>query len=352
MRRGEGMIKVGIIGATGYAGGELVRLISQHNKSGISFLDSRSYASIGYSKVYPNLKNIVDDKCISINFEKDLDEIDVLFTALPHGLSQSVVKKALEKGKKVVDLSADFRLKDVDTYEKWYNTKHEAKEALGQAIYGLSEIYGAEIRKTQLVANPGCYPTSILLPLYPLLNEKLITNNTVIIDSKSGVSGAGRTSSDVNLFSQCNENLKAYSIGIHRHIPEIEQELSIAAKKEVIIQFTPHLAPMTRGILSTIYVPNNKGIKAEEIKEVLYHYYGNQQFVRLLEEGEYPQTKAVYGSNYCDIGFKVDTRTKNIIIVSAIDNLVKGAAGQAVQNMNLMFGFDAGEGLQQSPIWP
>ncbi len=346
------MIKVGIIGSTGYAGAELVRLVSRHSKLDIKFLDSRSYASMEYSKVYPNFKNIVNDKCVSIDLEKDLDNIDVLFTALPHGLSQDLVKKILEKGKKVVDLSADFRIKDADTYEKWYDTKHEAKDILNKAIYGLSEIYSDDISKAELVANPGCYPTSILLPLYPLLKENLISNDRVIVDSKSGVSGAGRSLGDGNLFSQCNENLRAYNIGGHRHIPEIEQELSIAAKKEVMIQFTPHLAPMTRGILSTIYLDNTNNVKAEEIKNILTDYYANQQFVRILDQGELPQTKAVYSSNYCDIGFKVDERTNNIIIVSAIDNLVKGAAGQAVQNMNLMFGFDSGEGLEQPPIWP
>lgn len=346
------MIKVGILGSTGYVGGELTRLLSQHKKVQLKFLDSRSYASMAYSKVYSNLRNIVEDKCTSINLEEDLQEIDLLFCALPHGLSQGAVKKSLEKGKKVVDISADFRLKNPLTYEKWYNTKHEALEALNNAVYGLSEIYSDEISKTQLVANPGCYPTSVLLPLYPLLKEKMIIDDFIIIDSKSGVSGAGRVAVDGNIFGQCNENLKAYGIGVHRHTPEIEQELSIAANKEVMIQFTPHLIPMTRGILSTIYINNNKGLKLEDVKSVLNNYYQKHQFIRILEEGEYPQTKAVYGSNYCDIGFKIDDRTKMIVIVSAIDNLVKGAAGQAVQNMNLMFGFDEGEGLQQGPIWP
>ncbi|MCK9267519.1 MAG: N-acetyl-gamma-glutamyl-phosphate reductase [Alkaliphilus sp.] len=346
------MIKAGIIGATGYAGGELVRLISQHNKLDISFLDSRSYATVEYSKVYPNLKNIIDDKCVSIDPDENLEDIDVLFTALPHGLSQEPVKKIFKKGKKVIDLSADFRLKNVDTYEKWYNTKHEAVDLLDEAIYGLSEIYSDKISKTQLVANPGCYPTGVLLSLYPLLKEKLVGGDRIIIDAKSGVSGAGRSVRDANLFSQCNENFRAYSIGTHRHTSEIEQELSIAAGKEVVVQFTPHLAPMTRGILSTVYLINNKNVSEKEINDTLDHYYDNQQFVRVLEEGEYPQTRAVYGSNYCDIGFKVDERTNNIIMISAIDNLVKGAAGQAVQNMNLMFGFDISEGLRQPPIWP
>ncbi|HZK57817.1 MAG TPA: N-acetyl-gamma-glutamyl-phosphate reductase [Clostridia bacterium] len=346
------MVKVGIIGATGYAGGELVRLVSQHKRLDIGFLDSRSYASMEYSKVYPNFKGVVDDKCVSINLDENLDDIDVFFTALPHGLSQQPVRKILERGKKVIDLSADFRLKSVDTYEQWYDTKHEAENILDEAVYGLCEIYSDEISKTRLVANPGCYPTSALLPLYPLLKEKLVDNDIIIVDSKSGVSGAGRSVRDANLFSQCNENFRAYGIGTHRHTSEIEQELSIAAGKKVMAQFTPHLAPMTRGILSTIYIINNKGVKTKDVRDTLEYYYNDQQFVRILEEGEYPQTKAVYGSNYCDIGFRIDERTGTVIIVSAIDNLVKGAAGQAIQNMNLMFGFDVGEGLQQPPVWP
>lgn len=346
------MINVGILGSTGYVGGELTRLLSQHQKVNLKFLDSRSYASMEYSKVYSNLKNIVDDKCRSVNLDKDLEDIDLLFCALPHGLSQQAVVKSLEKGKKVVDISADFRLKDPITYEKWYDTKHDARQVLKSAVYGLSEIYSHEISNAQLVANPGCYPTSILLPLYPLLKEKMVADDLIIIDAKSGVSGAGRGAVDSNVFGQCNENLKAYAIGTHRHTPEIEQELSIAANKDIMIQFTPHLVPMTRGILSTIYIDNTKNLTPEDIKTTLDNYYHNHQFIRILEEGQYPQTKGVYASNYCDIGFKIDKRTNKIIIVSAIDNLVKGAAGQAIQNMNLIFGFDETEGLQQGPIWP
>ncbi|SET65852.1 N-acetyl-gamma-glutamyl-phosphate reductase [Natronincola peptidivorans] len=346
------MIKVGIIGSTGYVGAELTRLLSHHSEVEIMFLDSRSYASMEYSRVYPSLRGSVEKECTSINLDEDLENIDVLFCALPHGLSQAAVKKIVEKGKKVIDLSADFRLKDVDVYESWYGVKHEARDQLSGAVYGLSEIYPEEIAKAQLIANPGCYPTSILLPLYPLLKEDVIDTDSIIIDAKSGVSGAGRAPSDTNLYPQCNENIKAYSIGSHRHTPEIEQELTIAAGKELKIQFTPHLTPMTRGILSVIYISNKKGTTYQQMKDVYEKYYGDQKFIRLLEENEYPQTKAVYASNYCDISFKIDDRTQNIIIVSAIDNLVKGAAGQAVQNMNLMFGFNTDEGLQHAPIWP
>lgn len=346
------MIKVGIIGATGYAGAELTRLLYQHREVEIKFLDSRSYSGKEYGCVYPNLKNIVAEECTSINLEEDLEDIDLVFCALPHGLSQMAVKKICSNGKKVIDLSGDFRIRDVDTYEGWYGIRHEAKEILNIAVYGLSEIYEDQIAKAQLIANPGCYPTSVLLPLYPLLKEKVVKGEEIIIDSKSGISGAGRRPSDGNLFSQCNENLMAYGIGIHRHIPEIEQELSIAAEKEVKVQFTPHLIPMTRGILSTIYLSNKEGADLRLIKDVYRSYYEKKTFIRILEENEYPQTKAVRGSNYCDIGFKIDERTKRIIIVSAIDNLIKGAAGQGVQNMNLMFGFDEVEGLQQVAIWP
>ncbi|MCC5910390.1 MAG: N-acetyl-gamma-glutamyl-phosphate reductase [Clostridiaceae bacterium] len=346
------MIKVGILGATGYVGAEITRLLSRHREVEIMFLDSRSYASMPYENIYANLKHVVKQTCTSVDLDKDLDDIDLLFCALPHGLSQEAVKKITNKGKKVIDLSADFRLKEKTVYEAWYGVEHKATEELNTAVYGLSEIYSHEIKKANLVANPGCYPTSILLPLYPLLKEKIITTDSFIADCKSGVSGAGRTPSEVNLFSQCNENLRAYGIGVHRHTPEIEQELSLALGKKVIVQFTPHLIPMTRGILSTIYIDNRKALGTEDIKDTLMKYYEKQPFIRILEENAYPQTKAVYGSNYCDIGLKVDERTNNIVIVSAIDNLMKGAAGQAVQNMNLMFDFDETEGLKQVAVWP
>ncbi len=345
-------MKVGIIGSTGYVGAELTRLLHQHKDVEIVFLDSRSYAGMEYGAVYPNMKERVIKRCQAVKLEEALDKIDLLFCALPHGLSQSAVKMAHESGKKVIDISADFRIKDARTYETWYETKHEARLELEKAVYGLSEIYGQEIAKAQIVANPGCYPTSALLPLYPLLKEKLIFADVIIIDSKSGVSGAGRSASDANIYAQCNENFKAYGLGVHRHLPEIEQELSIAAGTPLKVQFSPHLAPMTRGILSTIYIPNNKETDFKDIREVYDSYYGQEPFIRILDENVYPQTKAVYGSNYCDIGVKIDDRTNNIIIVSVIDNLVKGAAGQGVQNMNLMCGFDKEEGLRQLALWP
>jgi len=346
------MIKVGVLGATGFVGAELIRLLINHPGVEISFLDSRSYKDIEYSKVYPNLRRYIDAKCISVDIDKDIDNVDLIFCALPHGLSQEPVRKAIAKGKKVIDLSADFRIKDSEVYESWYKVEHKAKSDLKTAVYGLSEIYTEKIREANLIANPGCYPTSIILPLYPLLKENVINEDLIIIDSKSGVSGAGRTPSEGNLYALCNENIRAYSLGQHRHTPEIEQELSEAANRQVMVQFTPHLTPMTRGILSTIYIKNSNGLEYEDIKAIYAKYYGDKFFIRILDENEYPQTKAVYGSNFCDIGLTVDKRTNTIVIVSVIDNLVKGAAGQAIQNMNIMFGFDQTQGLNIVPIWP
>ncbi len=348
------MIKAGILGATGYAGAELTRLLIQHPEVNIDFLDSRSYEGIEYSSTYPNLKGLMDIKCTSINLDNpmELDSIDVLFCALPHGLSQKAVQEGLKRGTKVIDLSADFRITNPTVYEDWYNVKHQAVKELQGAVYGLTEIHRETIQQTQLVANPGCYPTSILLALYPLLKEKVVSIENIIADSKSGVSGAGRHPMDGTIYAQCNENVKAYSLGSHRHIPEIEQELSLIANEKVFIQFTPHLIPITRGILSTIYLTNDKGLKELDLVEIYQQYYEKESFIRILLKDHLPQTKAVSGSNFCDIGWRLDERTGKIILVSAIDNLIKGASGQAVQNMNVMFGFQETMGLLQMPLWP
>ncbi|WP_026478022.1 N-acetyl-gamma-glutamyl-phosphate reductase [Alkaliphilus transvaalensis] len=348
------MIKAGILGSTGYAGSELTRLLMNHPKVKIEFLDSRSYEGDTYSNIYPNLKGLVDIKCSSIDLANpvELDNIDVLFCALPHGLSQKAVQEGVKRGIKVIDLSADFRISNPSVYEDWYNVEHKALHELKTAVYGLTEIHRENIKTTQLVANPGCYPTSILLAVYPLLKEKLILTEMIIADSKSGVSGAGRNPIDATIYAQCNESVKAYSLGTHRHTPEIEQELSLMAGGQVLIQFTPHLIPMTRGILSTIYVMNSNNLKEKDLVEIYHNYYKNENFIRVLTGGQLPQTKAVVGSNLCDIGFKVDERTGKIILVSAIDNLIKGASGQAVQNMNVMFGIEEMIGLQQMPLWP
>lgn len=348
------MINVGILGSTGYAGAELVRLLSSHKDVNIKFLDSRTYDKEEYTNPYPHLKNKLNKVCKSINiFESELlDEVDIVFCALPHGLSQDAVKVCIAKGKKIIDLSADFRIKDPFLYEKWYKTTHNAKEELKSAVYGLTEIYREKIKSSTVIANPGCYPTSILLALYPLLKENIISSKGIIADSKSGVSGAGRNIMDSNLFSQCNENIRGYSIGEHRHIPEIEQEIAAFAEEEASIQFTPHLVPLNRGILSTIYADNKKGVTQYDLEDIYGNYYKGEYFVRLFSRGELPQTKGVSGSNFCDIGLKVDQRTGKIIIVSAIDNLIKGAAGQAVQNMNLLFNLKENSGLEQMPLWP
>lgn len=348
------MINVGILGSTGYAGGELVRLLLSHPDVNIKFLDSRTYDALEYTNPYPHLKSKIDKLCTSINvFESDLvDEVDLTFCALPHGLSQDAVKVSLGKGKKIIDLSADFRIKDHNVYENWYKTPHTAKDELKAGVYGLTEIYREEIKSASLIANPGCYPTSILIPLYPLLKENIISSKGIIADSKSGVSGAGRNLMDSTLFSQCNENVRGYSIGEHRHIPEIEQEISEFSGSDSSIQFTPHLIPVNRGILSTIYADNKKSVKDKDIEEIYNHYYKDEYFVRLFSQGELPQTKGVSGSNFCDIGFKVDERTGKIIVISAIDNLIKGAAGQAVQNMNVMFNLKEYLGVNHIPLWP
>ena len=348
------MIKIGILGSTGYVGLELARLLSNHPEAEVVFLDSRSYENKAYSSIFPNMKKILDAPCVSINLddEASLAGIDLLFCALPHGLSQKAVQTAYKLGIKVIDMSADFRIKSAPVYEEWYGVKQGALKELDEAVYGLCELHREAIKKSQIIANPGCYPTSIILALYPLLKEKAVEIDTLLVDSKSGVSGAGRNLNDAILYGQCNESVKAYSIGNHRHIPEIEQELSLAANEEVIVQFTPHLIPMTRGILSTIYFKNKKNISDNDIEEMYKHYYSKEFFIRLQQQGELPQTKAVYGTNYCDIGFKTDKRTNRIVLVSAIDNLVKGAAGQAVQNMNLLFNLNETTGLKLTPIWP
>ena len=348
------MIKIGILGSTGYAGSELVRLLSSHPYAEIVFLDSRSYENKSYTDIYPHLESKLDKNCSSIDLMDDshFKNLDLLFCALPHGLSQIAVKQGLKNKVKVIDLSADFRISDIASYEHWYQVEHLAKEEVKLAVYGLCEINREKIKASSLVANPGCYPTSILLALYPLLKEGVIKAQGIIADSKSGISGAGRNLSDANLFSQCNENIRAYSLCKHRHIPEIEKQLSLYADTPLTLQFSPHLIPMNRGILSTIYADMNKNLSCSEVYDLYSTYYSDEYFVRLLSGGKLPQTKAVSGSNYCDIGFDIDKRTGKIIIVSAIDNLIKGASGQAVQNMNLMFGLDEHTGINQLPMWP
>ncbi|WP_440322016.1 N-acetyl-gamma-glutamyl-phosphate reductase [Laedolimicola sp.] len=346
------MIKAGIIGATGYAGGELVRILTGHKDVEIKWYGSRSYIDKKYAEVYQNMFQIVDDKCMDDNMEALADEVDVIFTATPQGLCASLVNEEILSKVKIVDLSADFRIKDVATYEEWYKIQHPTPQFIPEAVYGLCEINREAVKKARLVANPGCYPTCSTLSIYPLLKEGLIDPGTIIIDAKSGTSGAGRGAKVDNLYCEVNENIKAYGVANHRHTPEIEEQLSYAAGQPVLINFTPHLVPMNRGILITAYASLKKEVSYEEVKAAYDKYYANEKFVRVLEKDVCPQTKWVEGSNYVDVNFKIDPRTKRVIMMGAMDNLVKGAAGQAVQNMNLMFGLKESEGLELVPMFP
>lgn len=346
------MIKAGIIGATGYAGGELVRLLLNHKEAEIAWYGSRSYVDQRYSSVYQNMFQIVDAKCLDDNMEQLAKEVDVIFTATPQGLCASLINEGILSQAKVIDLSADFRIKDRKTYEQWYNLEHKAPQFIEEAVYGLCEINREDIKKARLIANPGCYPTCSTLSIYPLLKEGIIDGNTVIIDAKSGTSGAGRSAKVANLYCEVNENIKAYGVAGHRHTPEIEEQLGYAAGKEILLNFTPHLVPMNRGILITAYASLKKEVSYEEVKAAYDKYYENETFVRVLDRDVCPQTKWVEGSNYVDVNFKIDPRTHRIIMMGAMDNLVKGAAGQAVQNMNLLFGLPENEGLQLVPMFP
>ena len=346
------MIRVGIIGSTGYAGGELVRLLVNHKEAEIKWYGSRSYVDKKYADVYQNFFQIVDDKCLDDNMEALADEVDVIFTATPQGLCASLVNEDILNKVKIVDLSADFRIKDVATYEQWYGLQHKSPQFIQEAVYGLCEINREEVKKARLIANPGCYPTCSTLSIYPLAKEGLIDMSTLIIDAKSGTSGAGRGAKVDNLYCEVNENIKAYGVAVHRHTPEIEEQLSYASGEDVLLNFTPHLVPMNRGILITAYATLKKEVTYEEVKAVYDKYYADEKFVRVLDKDVCPQTKWVEGSNYVDVNFKIDPRTKRIIMMGAMDNLVKGAAGQAVQNMNLMFGVKESEGLELVPMFP
>lgn len=346
------MIKVGIIGATGYAGAELVRLLLGHREAEIVWYGSRSYVDERYAKIYQNMFQLVDAKCMEDNMEEMASKVDVIFTATPQGLCASLLNEDILKKVKIVDLSADFRIKDIKVYEKWYGIEHKAPQFIEEAVYGLCEVNREAVKKARIVANPGCYPTCSFLSVYPLVKEGLIEPNTLIIDAKSGTSGAGRGAKVDNLFCEVNENIKAYGVAGHRHTPEIEEQLSLAAKKEVVINFTPHLVPMQRGILVTAYASLTREVSYEELKAVYDRYYQDEYFVRVLEKDVCPQTRWVEGSNFVDVNFKIDKRTNRVIMMGAMDNLVKGAAGQAVQNMNLMFGCEEAEGLLMAPLFP
>ena len=346
------MVRAGIIGATGYAGGELVRLLLGHKGVEIKWYGSRSYIEKEYASVYRNLFQIVDDVCRDDNIKELAAQVDVIFTATPQGFCASVISEEILSRTRIVDLSADFRIKDVKTYEKWYGIEHKSPQFIEEAVYGLCEVNREDVKSARLVANPGCYTTCSILTAYPLSKEGLIDMNTLIVDAKSGTSGAGRGAKVPNLFCEVNENMKAYGVTTHRHTPEIEEQLSYASGEPVMINFTPHLVPMNRGILATEYASLKEKVTAEEVMAIYQKYYGNEYFIRLLGAGACPETKWVEGSNFVDIGFQIDERTNRIVMMGAIDNLVKGAAGQAVQNMNLMFGLPEQEGLKLVPLFP
>ncbi len=346
------MINVGIIGASGYTGAELARILCNHPEVRITAATSRQNAGRQLSEVFPSLRGQVDIICENLTVAELCEKADFFFTAVPHKTAMDLVPDLLTAGKKVVDLSADFRLRDVSVYEKWYQP-HSSSHLLGEAVYGLPELYRSYIRDSRLVANPGCYPTSIILGLAPLLKAGAIDVQTIIADSKSGTSGAGRAAQTGSLFCEVHDGFRPYKVGrAHRHTPEIEQELSVLAGAGIHISFTPHLLPISRGILSTVYATLSPGFDRNKIDTLYSDHYQNEPFIRLLEEDSFPATQYVRGSNFCDISYKIDTVTNRIIVMSTIDNVVKGASGQAVQNMNLMHGFAETTGLTTVPLFP
>lgn len=347
------MLRTGVIGASGYAGGELVRILLKHPKSRLTYLGSETYKGQPIWKAFPSLRGVDAPECEAPDALVAAEKADVIFLAQHNGWAMQYAPALIAEGKKVIDLGADFRFRNPATYEEWYKLEHASPDDTASAVYGLAELKFGEIAKASLVGNPGCYPTSAILAVAPLLNERVIDPSTIIIDSKSGVSGAGRTKFELGfLFSEIDGGLKPYGIGVHRHTPEIEQELSEIAGSPVTVSFTPHLIPMVRGILTTAYASLNGPSDTKGLINLYRGYYRKSPFVVVLSEGEYPATKNTQGSNYCHIGLKVDKRTNRVVVVSAIDNLVKGAAGQAVQNMNLMCGLDERTGLDFPALYP
>ena len=350
------MIKVGIIGATGYAGAEIARILLGHPEAEVVWYGSKSYVGEEFSNVFGSLFSIIDDKCLDDNMEELADKVDVIFTATPQGLCASLINEEILKKVKVIDLSADFRLKDVKVYEEWYKIEHKAPEFIDEAVYGLCEINRDKIKGARLVANPGCYTTCSILTAYPLIKEGLINPDTLIVDALSGVTGAGRGAKVANLFCEVNESCKPYGVTNHRHTPEIEEQLGYAAGRKMVINFTPHLVPMNRGILATEYATlvkkDGKLPTKEQVMKAYHDMYDDEFFVRVLGYGECPETKWVEGSNFVDVSCKIDERTGRIVMMGALDNVVKGAAGQAVQNMNILFGLDEKTGLDFAPMFP
>jgi len=345
-------VKVGIIGATGYTGSELVRILYRHPEVELVALTTRSYIGMPMHEVYPHLNKYSRLTCEEQDLAKIFDISDVVFVALPHGHAMPVAIEAARRGKKMIDLGADFRFSDFQVYEEWYKVEHGAKDLLADAVYGLPEVNRDKIKGAWLVANPGCYPTSAVLALAPLLQQKLIDTGSIVVDSKSGVSGAGRGLSLGSHFCEVNENFKAYNVAAHRHTPEIEQALSRIAGEQITVTFTPHLLPITRGILSTVYAKLSSDADVGQIRQLYRDYYEDEFFVRVLPDGTLPQTKWVAGTNHCDIGVTVDRRTGRVIVISAIDNVVKGASGQAVQNMNIICNLPEDTALAGPGLYP
>ncbi len=343
------MVKAAVIGGTGYAGVELVRILLGHPHAELTMITSRQYAGRPFSDIYPAMARIVNLTCQAFSEEAVSEAAEVIFTALPHKASMGVVPGLIDRGKRVIDLSADFRFKDPALYEAWYEP-HQAKDLLKTAVYGLPEIYFDDIQKASLVGNPGCYPTSVLLPLLPLIKAPFVDADSIVADSKSGTSGAGRSVSLATHFCEVNEGFKAYKVAEHRHNPEMDEVLSLFAGRTIRMTFTPHLVPMTRGMLTTIYVGLKEDVSTRDVASYLDSFYADKPFVRICPRGRFPNTMYVRGTNYCDIGFQVAEQTKRLVLISAIDNLVKGASGQAVQNMNIMLGLPETAGLDQIPF--
>lgn len=346
------MLRVFICGGSGYTGSELLRILALHDEVQITGVTSEKSAGMALSELFPAFFIYENLKFEPLKIEKIKEKADLFFLALPHGKSQEVAAALINAGKRVIDLSADFRIKDANIYEKWYKTPHLHHQLLSEAVYGLPEIYRDKIISARLIANPGCYPTSVILPLYPFLKKGLIDTDTIVVDSKSGTSGAGRKA-DVSLnYCEVNEDFRAYNVAKHRHTPEIEQELSFAFGKNITIDFTTHLLPVNRGILSTIYASLSKSMNTTDALEILEEVYKNEPFVKILSEGQMPAIKYIKGTNFCYISAVVNSRTGRIILISAIDNLVKGASGQAVQNMNIMFGIEETKALKNLALSP
>jgi N-acetyl-gamma-glutamyl-phosphate reductase len=346
------LLKIAIVGSSGYAGGELFRLLLQHPKATVTAVTSEKSAGRSITEIFPHLAGLTELVCEPLDPEAVARKAEFVFLALPHATAQEAAFRFHKLGKKVVDLSADYRLRAPALYEQWYEHCHQYPELLKTAVYGLPELHREHIKKAQLVANPGCYPTSAILGLAPLLKNGWIEPETIVIDSKSGASGAGRSPSLAHHYPEVNEGLMAYKIGTHRHTPEIEQELSLLSGSTITVSFTPHLIPMNRGILSTLYASLREQTDTARMHSLYREFFKNEPFVRLLPIGHFPNVRNVRGSNFCDIGVHADARTGRAVVVTAIDNLVKGAAGQAIQNMNLMMGYDETEGLRFAGLFP